>query len=290
MAEIESFFRCLQEQFRELDVLLTKILKEEKAEHDEILMEKGFIIRSYYLNYSAINFEILSEILEELENVLKRETKLYKILGKHFDELNDIEIDYEAITKKKLPLDLFLRYFNEALDYSLLMITRIKQLKAMLQDGMKLYKKSLPKETEMFFASFENVGTKILRFVRFSEQLMQKIVHFEKEAYYPEPRTYGRAMASPEYKETIARRRLSSSKDPTPVFDAPRAVVARIKTMPKDQRGTFFGQIGVVGGTKVVFFQTRLKPVNHDNAIPQSNGLREYKLPKGIEIALLEAA
>ena len=97
-------------------------------------------------------------------------------------------------------------------------------------------------------------------------------------------------MASHEYKKTVAEKKLSSSKDPTPVFDAPRSVIAKIKAMSKDQMKTFSGQIGVVGGINVVFFQTRLKPVNHDNPIPQSNGLREYKFPKGIEVEILEAA
>lgn len=46
----------------------------------------------------------------------------------------------------------------------------------------------------------------------------------------------------------------------------------------------------VVGGVNVVFFQTRLKPSNHDNPIRQSNGLREYMFPKGLEVEILKAA
>ncbi len=290
MAEVEHFLQYLQEQFRELEVLLTKILKEEKSIHDDVLMKKEFIIHSYYLNYSAINLDVLSEILAELENLLKREVQLQEDLEKHSRELDDIERDYEAIAKNKFHTNLLEKYLNEAFYYSTLMITRIKQLKVMLQDGIKLHKTSLPKETEMFFASFENVGTKILRFVRFLEQLTQKIINFEKEAYYPEPRTYGRVMAFHEYKKTLAKKKLSSSKDPTPVFDAPRSVIAKVKAMSKDQMKTFFGQIGVVGGINVVFFQTTLKPVNHDHSIPQSNGLREYKFPRGIKVEILEAA
>lgn len=225
-----------------------------------------------------------------MESVIKREIQLQEDLENHFEKLNDIERDYEAITKKKLHTNLLMKYLKEVLSYCELMIRRIKQLGAMLQDGMKLHKKSLPKETEMFFVSFENVGTKILKFVRFLDQLTQKIINFEKEAYYPEPRTYGRAMISNEYKKTLTKKKLSSSKDPTPVFDAPRIVIAKIKAMSKDQMKTFFGQIGVVGDMDVVFFQTRLKPVNHNNPIPQSNGLREYKFPKGIEVEILEAA
>ena len=163
MAEIEHFLQYLQEQFRELEVSLKKILKEEKSVHDDVLIKKGFIIHSYSLNYSAINLDILSEILAELENVLKREVQLQEDLEKHYGELDDIERDYEAIAKKRLHTNILEKYLKEALYYCRLRITRIKQLKAMLQDGMKLHKKSLPKETEMFFASFENVGTIILK-------------------------------------------------------------------------------------------------------------------------------
>ena len=290
MAEIEHFLQYLQEQFSELEVVLARILKEEKSVHDEVLMKKGFIIHSYSLNYSAINHDVLSEILAGLKNVLKRDVQLKEDLEKHSGELNDIERDFETITKKKLHTNLLVKYIKEALYYCELMITRIKQLKTMFQDGIKLHKKSLSKETEMFFASFENIGTKILKFVRYLEQLIQKIINFEKEAYYPEPRTYGGAMTSHEYKKTLANNELISSKDPTPVFDAPRSVIAKIKSMSKDQMKTFFGQIGVVGGMNVVFFHTRLKPINHDNPIPQSNGLREYKFPRGIEVEILEAA
>jgi len=289
MAEIEHFLKHLQEQFRELEVLLIKILKKEKSIHDKVLMKKGFIIHSYSLNYSAINLDVLSKILEELENILKKEVQLHEDLGKHSKELNNIEIDSETIAKKKLHTNLLEEYLKEVLYYCELFITRIKQLRAMLQDGIKLHKKSLPEETEIFFASFENVGTKILKFVGYLEQLTQKIINFEKEAYYPKPKTYGRAMASHEYKKTLENNKLSSSKDPTPVFDAPRSVIDKIKSMSKDQMKTFFGQIGVVGGMNVVFFQNRLKPANHDNPISQSNCLREYKFPKGIEVEILEA-
>ena len=231
MAEVEHFLRYLQEQFRELELFLTKILKEEKSIHDDVLVKKGFIIHSYSLNYSAVNLSVLNGILAKLENVLKKEVQLQEALEKQSDELENIERDFETITKKKLHINLLAKYLKETLYHCELMITRIKQLKSMLQDGIKLNKKSLPKETEMFFASFENVGNKIFRFVRFLEQLTQKIVNFKMVAYYPEPRTYGRVMAPPEYKETLARKKLSSSKDPTPVFDASRSVIAKIKSM-----------------------------------------------------------
>ncbi len=289
MAKIELFLHYLQEQFEKLEALLIKIMKKEESIHDEILIKKGFIIHSYSLNYGAINLDVLSEILAELEKVSKKEGQLQDDLEKYTEELNKIERDFETIAKKKLHTDLLFEYLKDALYYSGLMITRIKQLEAMLQDGIKLNKKSTPKEAELFFASFENVGNKILSFITFLKQLTLKIINFEKDAYYPEPKTYGRAMSKKEYKKTISERKLSSSKDPTPVFDATADIIEKIKMMSKDQRKNFFGSIGVASSDKVIFFQTKLKPINPDTPISQSNGLREYKFPKGIEVEILEA-
>tara|TARA_Y100000310_G_scaffold85037_1_gene81881 strand:- start:1083 stop:1952 length:870 start_codon:yes stop_codon:yes gene_type:complete len=289
MAEINVFLQNLQEQFRELCLLLKIVLKEEKSLHDSILFKKGFIIHSYSMNYSRINLDILSRILIQLEIIINKDVQLQNDLENHSVELNKIEKDYSLITKKRLHTDLLEEYLKEALSYCTLMNTRVKQLNSMLQDGTKLHKKSLPKQTEIFFASFNNIGTIILKFIKFLEQLAQKIVNFEKESYFSKPRMYGRAMARVEYKKTLTNKKLSSIKNPTPVFDAPKSVINRIKEMSKDQTKLFFGQIGVLGGVNVVFFETKLKPINQD-PIPQSNGLREYKFPKGIEIEILEAA
>ena len=290
MDKTEYFLRHLQEQFVDLELALKTILKEERELHDDFLIRNGFIVHSYRLNYKAVNFEALSEILSQLEKALNKELQLQKELETHSKELDDIESDYEEIAKKKLHTNLLAKYLNETFHYCKLMITRIKQLIALLQEGITLHKKSLPKKTELFFASFDNIGTKILRFVKFLEQLTQRIVNFEKDAYYPEPRTYGRAMTAHEYKKTLARKKLSARKDPVPVFDAPRSIKTKIATLSKDQAKDFFGQIGVVGVAKVLFFETRIKPINHDNPITQSNGLREYKFPKNIGIEILEAA
>ena len=288
MADIKQFLQYLKEQFKESESSLINVLKEEKELHDSTLTKKGIIIHKYTLNYEAINAGALSEISANLENLLKKEAQLQEELYKHSGELDSIEEAYEKFSKKNLHAKLLEKYLKDGLYYCKMMITRIKQLNAILHDGTKLHKKSLPKETEMFFASFENIGSEILKFVRLSEQIIQNIIIFERDAYYPTPKTYGRAMAPREYKETIENKRLSSSKDPTPVFDAPKPVISNIKTLPKDELKDFFSQIGVVGAVRVVFFETRLKPLNYDTPIPQSNGLREYKFPKNIEVAIRE--
>ena len=46
----------------------------------------------------------------------------------------------------------------------------------------------------------------------------------------------------------------------------------------------FFRTIGIRSIDKVVFFSTRLKPTV--GPIPQTNNLREYKFPKGINVRI----
>ncbi|MDP3728212.1 MAG: hypothetical protein Q8R18_02040 [bacterium] len=290
MEELENFLTKLYNEFKESEALLHGILKEEKKLEEDILTKKGFIIRSYSLNYSKIDLSQLDKLLSELERILSFEVVLQEQLNEHVVSLNKIEAEYSKITKKRLHSDLLQKELKDVLDYFNLMITRIKQLKKMLEDGLRLHPKALGRDTEIFFASFEQIANKILRFVHFLEQFTRNILLFEREAYYPEPRTYGRAMSSHEFKETISSKCLSSGKDPTPVFDAPAFVINRINSMPKDEIKNFFAQIGVEVAIHIVFFRTKIKPVNFDRPIPQSNGLREYKFPKGIDIELLEAA
>lgn len=130
----------------------------------------------------------------------------------------------------------------------------------------------------------------IIKFIDLTKQILEKIKKFEETAYYPEPRTYGRAMSLKEFKETEKNNCLSSPKDPTPVFDAPASTMNKLLSMTKDERKNFFSSIGVVGGTIIVFFQTRLKPINYDRPIPQSNGLKEFKFSKNTSVEIISKA
>jgi hypothetical protein len=290
MDELEGFLVKLSGEFKELYALFCEILKEEKTAEDDILIEKGFIIRHYSLNYANINLSRLDRLVFELERILGLEASLQEQLAEHANLLSKTESEYFIIRKKRLHADLLSKELKEALYYSNLMINRIKQLKKMLEEGLRLHQKTLGKDTEMFFASFEHISNKVLRFIHFLEQFTEKALSFEKKAYLPQPRVYGRAMSSNEFKKTIALNCLSSAKDPTPVFDAPASVINKISSLSKDRMKNFFAQIGVEGAIHIVFFQTKVKPVNFDRPIPQSNGLREYKLPAAINIEILEAA
>ena len=139
----------------------------------------------------------------------------------------------------------------------------------------------------MFFASIENIANRIIRFVHYMDQIIVRLSKFEVAAYFPQPRTYGRAMSKAEYENTLNTGHLSCGKDPTPVFDAPPAVVERLSRMSRDQLKNFFAVIGVVGAVHLVLFRTRRKPINYGRPIPQSNGLREYKFPRGMRIQIV---
>lgn len=290
MAEIEDVLKNLSEQLRELHKELIKILKEGKSLQNHVLVKKGFVVHSFSLNYNALDPGKLPKILGELEIVVSKEIELQKYLSGMSEELITLENDYHSISKKRLHASLIYKFLKDLFYYSRLMITRVRQLSEILAGKKRLHEKSLPKNTEIFFASFENVGVKVIRSIRLIEQIVQKIITFEKESYYPNPKTYGRIMSSVEYKKMIDDKRLSSRQDPTPVFDAPRQVMEKMKRMTNDQLKGYFKSIGVRSFDNLVFFRTSLKPINHDRPVPQSNGLREYKFPKGIEIELLEAA
>lgn len=290
MVNEQNFLIGIHNKFANLDILFHKILKEEGIIKDDILVKKGFLIKKYSINYSAINIKYLEELKEELQRILVNEVYLQKELDNNMDSLKQIEKEYSKMTKKKLHVNLLPKHLKEALYYSNLMITRVKQLTKLLEDGLKLHKGSLGKDTEIFFASIEHIANQIMEFIHLLGQLSNKILSFEKESYYPEPRTYGRVMALHEFKKTVKDKRLSSSKDPTPVFDSPDSVRRKMLSMSEDEMRNLFVQIGVKGGVHVVFFQTKLKPINHDKPILQRNKLREYKFPKGINIDILKAA
>lgn len=290
MEELENFLIKLDNGFKKLASLFCNILKEEKKIEEDILIKEGFIIKSWSLNYSKIDLSQLDKLLSELERILNLEVDLQEQLVQHKEALDKTEYEYNKITEKRLHSELLQKDIKEFFHYSTLMINRIAQLKRMLEEGLKLHPKTLGKDTEIFFASFEHITNKILRFIHFLEQLTERIISFEREAYYPEPRTYGRIMSYREVDKTAKTSCLSSSQNPTPVFDSPSSVMEKLLMMSRDERKNLFKLIGVRRADKILFFKTKLKPINHDRPVVQSNGLREYKFPKGIKIEILKAA
>jgi len=290
MVPPQQFILDLHNNFETVRELLINLLKEEETLENNILAKSGFIIKRYSLKVGAINLHGLRELKEELEKVEEIEENIKYRIREAKDYLRIIEREYYVMHKKNLNLKrIFTQTMNNAFQMSRLSIVRITEL-IKLGPGLKLHKQNLGEKAERLLMSLEKMTNQILKFINLLEQLSIKIGKFEKNKHYSYPRIYGRAMNQEEFAKTKKDGQLSSSKNQTPVFDAPRSVIVKIKSMSKDQMKTFFGQIGVVGGMNVVFFQTRLKPVNHDNPIPQSNRLREYKFPKGTPIEILLVA
>ncbi|MBR9676377.1 hypothetical protein GOV05_05195 [Candidatus Woesearchaeota archaeon] len=290
MYRTKEFLAWMIADFKQIKNALSNILSAEQKVHDDILVKKGFVIKRHSLRYDKINTNLIRRIRGEVEKIKNNESQLLNEVSKRKKSFVQVEESYKQTRGKKLHLLSIKKELKEVLHYTDLLITRLRQAEELLSEGLKLHKKNVPKNVEVFFASFEHITNKVLRFIDYLDQVSHNALVFESQAFYQEPRTYGRIMSTPEYKKTVRHDSLSSNKDPTPVFDAPRKVIDNILSMNKDQLKNFASQIGVTGGVKVVFFRTRLKPVNHDRPIPQSNGLREYKFPKGISVEVLQAA
>ncbi|MGE0792698.1 MAG: hypothetical protein AB7V77_00795 [Candidatus Woesearchaeota archaeon] len=291
MSDLKKFFNNFNHSFQKLDVFLSEILKEEKILSELILTQSGFIVHKYTLNYDNINLKSISNLKLELEKFKKNEVELQEIFHTILPDLKNTMAQFSSTEGQiKLDMNLLEKYLNETVHYSELLLARITQLFTLLNEGITLHKKLIPKEVEFFFASFESIANKIKIFLKLLEQISQKLNKFNFDLFFPEPRTYGRAMNKREYKQTIDDEQLSSSKDPTYVFDAPPHVVHMIKSMKKDARSNYFKSIGVEQASDVIFFETRLKPLNYDKPIRQSNGLIQYSFPKNLKIHILEAA
>ena len=288
MGSSRDFLSGFLNNFSDLEILLRKLLNEEELLKNNILVKSGFIIKSYSVRIEIIDFKFIEELKKEMQDILQTEIRLKKNLDNNMVDLRKIERDYLS-RLGKLHLDLLPQYLNNSLDCSRNLFLIFDQLTKLLQIIKKLNIK-YGKYTERLIVSLENNTSQIMKFIELVKQILKKIQNFEKYAYYPEPRTYGSAMSPKEFKQTSKENCLSATKDPTPVFDAPQATINRILSMSKDERKNFFSSIGAIGTTVLVFFQTRLKPVNFDKPISQSNGLKEFKFPKNTPIEIISQA
>lgn len=290
LGELEKFLIKLHNEFEELEGSFYAILKVKKDLEKDILIEKGFLIKKYSLDYGRVDLSKLDKLISELKRILSFEITLQEQLAGKDVLFKKFEFEYNDVFGKSMHTELLQNELKEVLYHSNLMVTRIEQFESMIEEGLKLRQSSLGENTKIFFASFENVANKILRFIQFLEQITKEVLYFYVIDYFPAPKNYGRAMAVDEFKETISEKKLSSEKDLIPVFDATKDVKKRIKAMTKDERKDFFGQIGVEGAIHVVFFETKIKPINWKTPIKQTNGLREYKFHKGMNIENIEVA
>jgi hypothetical protein len=269
---------------------LKEFLKEEELLKEDVLVKSGFLLRKYSLRLNKINIEALERLKKELKNVVAIESDISYNLKSVKEYLKEIEIDYRAYHREKLHIDrILIQYMNNVFYLSQIMINRIYQLTEILETGEKLHKANLGIETKRILDSLEKTGNQILKFLDLLSQLQEKVEEFEKVSYNPDELMYGRAMSKEEARKTISNSQLTGSpkrreEDLIGVFFCTPSVVNRMDSMSDDERKNLFSKIGVVGGVKIIYFKTRLKPVA--GPIPQSNGLIEYKFPKGTHIKI----
>lgn len=287
MQELHEFLTRFYEKLHHLEELLKKIVREEELLEENILVKSGFLIRRYSLRIDAIKKETLLALKQELQMVSTVEAEMQYQAKTLQKSLLQIEKAYAVYKKQKFPLTtIFVQYMNNAFSLAKGAVVRIDEILQLLESGVELHKKG--KEVHTSLTSLEKMTNQIVRFMTLLRQVIEKSVEFEKESYYPSPRMYGRVMSDREFKQMKETGELSSRQDPTPVFDCPKNVRDSIFSMSRDKRAEFFRAVGVRSIHVLVLFQTALKPVV--GPVPQSNGLREYKFPKGIPVQILEVA
>tara|TARA_Y100000310_G_scaffold326248_1_gene390888 strand:+ start:581 stop:1459 length:879 start_codon:yes stop_codon:yes gene_type:complete len=289
-----DFIDYLLEELEELDNSLKIILNEEKIIENNILSKHGFLIRRYSVKWDQLNSPRLSELHGHFKDVLVKEKNLFFRFKQKRTALKELEKDYNLFFDKKLRIvQIINEYMGNFFYVSKIVKVKLDELLNLLNQGVKLHPLSCGGKVNNIICSLERNITQCLKFVDFLKQLLNKIKKAEETAYEPSPKTYGRVMSKKEKRTTTTKRELTGSPkrkggDLIGAFYSPPATKKKIEKMTRDQRKDFFGQIGVVGGTEVIFFETTLKP--KVGPIKQANGLDEYKFPKGTPIEILDAA
>lgn len=294
MNERPALLLGFYQRFKELDILLKSILRKEEILEENVLVKSGFLLRRYSLRPEFLKLDELKKLKKELERTAAIEAEIIYQIHKVKKNLQDLERDFYSYTGEKLHLKkVFTQSMNNAFQMSKSACVRVDQLLALLQERFQFNKKTLGIKGGRLLISLEKMTNQIVQFIDLLEQLSIKVAKFEQESYYPSPLLYGRAMSKKESRQTRAKEELIGSPkrkegDIIGVFDCPLSLRNRLLSLSEDERKNFFGQIGVAGGIKILFFQTTLKP--KAGPIIQSNGLREYKFPKRTHIEILEAA
>lgn len=97
---------------------------------------------------------------------------------------------------------------------------------------------------------------------------------------------YGRCMSKQEAKELKRTERLCDYQESLiPVFDSPDFIEDRIRKMNANQLRGYFRGIGVRNPQVIAFFEVINSPGEIIGPIPQTNGLKEYKIPEGTKVS-----
>ena len=223
MQDAHEYLFGFYEKVSRLEEFLKKIVREEELLEENIIIKSGFLIKKYSLRTDAIKKETLLALKKELEMVSTVEEEMQykaKTLQKN---LLQVEKAYRVYKKERFPLaTIFIQYMNNAFSLAKPAVVRIDEIVQLLESGMRFHKEG--KEIYKAFLSLEKMTNQILRFITLLRQVTEKLAEFEKESYYPSPRTYGRVMSEREFRKMKETNELSSQKDPTPVFDCPKNI------------------------------------------------------------------
>jgi hypothetical protein len=96
---------------------------------------------------------------------------------------------------------------------------------------------------------------------------------------------YGRCMSKQEAKELKRTMELHDKESLIPVFDSPKTIENKIREMSMDQLRNYFRRIGVRSPQIVAFFDINENINGIVGPIPQTNGLKEYKIPEGTRVS-----
>lgn len=282
-----KFIIRLNNNIQKLKPILDAVSRQEELLEENIFVKKGFLLHRYSLRFDKITPDVLDELssglkkTKEAEDWIEHESKITE------NQMIRFEKDYMKYYPEKFPLKLVLtEYMKNAFYLSRLANVRVAELKKIFEESTKAEINEKGGKAHHLLKSLGKMTNQIMKFLEMMWQLAEKANKFSESKTYDTARRYGRAVNKQEYKETIKMKRLSSPKNPTPVFDAPISVITDIRKKNEDEIKNFFMKIGIKGVYDIVYFETDLKPVV--GPVPQTNGLHEFKFPKGISIHILE--
>ncbi len=285
-----TFAEDLSSELFELKRLLKEFIKDEGFIKEGLLFESEFLFKKYSLKITKFDStEKLNILKSEIQRIINLESQFYSNFQRVEKEIKSFESEYNSFNQTNSRMSFFLKQFLGDLPHLCELVKQnIIEIEIYLHSN-KINVKSLPYRISNSFKSLEKRLGQLLKIVQFIDELSKKINNFQKEKYFPNYYTYGRAVSQMEYKKTIRNNKLIGSgykkSKLISVFAADQKTISFLNNLSRDKRSSFFAEIGATGIYEIIYFRTRLKP--QMGPIIQKNGLREYKFPKNIPLEIV---
>ncbi len=274
----------------QLNDLLMPVIKDEGFIRRNTLSESGFLIKNYSLKIMKFNsLKYLEKLRSEIDRIILLENEMNYEYDSMKAEIRKFELEYNSVMEKNVRLGKIIKQCLGDLPYLCGLIKQnLVEIEIYLSSN-KIHIKSIPYKISNSFKSLEKRLNQVLRIIQFFVQLDKSIISFQKDEYYPDYFTYGRAMSAYEFKRTLKKNQLIGSRFKKhgliSVFSADSKIVSGLESLSLDERKSFFAEIGSINAIHVIYFITKLKP--RVGPIVQKNGLREYKFPAQIPIKIV---